>query len=148
MTEMTELRPLHYDGFGFVKDSETGEVRYYFFDDLVKKHGVLPGPQDVPADRVAYHVLLQHVSKGKVRIERPFTSNFTDALAYAAHIAHAGFTGFMVRANEYSLPTAEVFIRQTIEAHRELFGFWADWMDGEGVDKFYPGRKQRKGESV
>lgn len=141
---MTPLIPLHYDGFGFTKNAETGDVQYFFFDDIVQQYGVQPGPEDVPADRTSYHVLLQHVSKGKVRIEPPFTSCFTDALAYAAHIAQSGFTGFMIRVNKYSLALAEASMKETIDTHKKLFGFWAQ--DASGVEVFYPGRMKHKKE--
>lgn len=131
-----------WDGFGFSREPTTGQVCFLFFDDNVKQHGALPGPPDVPTDRVMYHVLLQHYIKGEVRIESPFTSCFTDALVYAAHLAHSGFSGFMIKVNQLSLALAQSSIRETVAIHSALYGFWAVNPD-TGKDHFYPGRKKR-----
>jgi hypothetical protein len=142
---MTELIPEHYDGFGFTRNAETGEVQFFFFDDIVKEHGVQPGPEGIPPDRVCYHVLLQHYRKGAVKLETPFTSNFTDALTYARHVGEKGFTGFMIRVNRFSLALAEASMKETIDTHTSLYGFWAVDPDSK-KEVFFPGRLKVKKE--
>lgn len=133
--------PVHWDGFGFYRD-EQGAVKFYFFDEHFQKYGELPGDPDMPADRMAFHVLLSSARKGRVHVEPPFTSNFLDPFVYARRVAYAGFTGVMIKENKYSAALAEQFLKEIIMFHTSEYGFVTK--DKSGQDIFFPGKKKEK----
>lgn len=94
--------PEHYDGFGFFKDPEDGVIKFYYFDDVVKEHGLSPRDPNIPEDREAYHVLLSSIRKTVVHLDAPFISNFIDPFVYATNLAYAGFSGIMLKKTQWS----------------------------------------------
>ncbi len=146
MTDVNNLKVLEeapplWDGFGFYTDVLDNKVKFFYLDDIVKIHGQLPSPPDVPADREAYHVLLSSVRKGQVHIELPFTSTFLDPFVYARTVAKAGFTGIMLRVNRLSLLLLEETLKMVITAHAKGRGFVMQ--NDKGVDIFYEGAKKK-----
>lgn len=136
------IRPIAFDGFGFYVHPETKEVVFNYFDDVAREYGQLPGDPTIPNDREAYHVILSSVHKGRVYIEKPFTSTFTDAFVYAAHVAWAGFTGIMIRENKYSVAILEATLIEMLTLHAKSYGFVMK--DENGVDVFHPGLKKER----
>lgn len=134
--------PAIYDGFGFYVDVHTKELVFNYFDDVAREHGQLPGDPNIPADREAYHVILSSVRKGRVYIEKPFTSNFLDACVYAAHMARAGFAGVMIRENKFSIAILEAALLEILTRHARGYGFVM--ADEHGVDVFHAGLKKEK----
>jgi len=136
------IKPIAFDGFGFYVHPETKEVVFNYFDDVAREYGQLPGDPNVPADREAYHVILSSVRKGRVHIEKPFTSTFIDAFAYAAHVARAGFTGIMIRENKHSIAILEASLIEILTLHAKSYGFVMK--DENDVDVFHAGLKKEK----
>lgn len=137
-----EDAPAKWDGFGFYHDPQDGTIKFYFFDELAQKYGDLPGDPNQPEDRVAYHVLLSSARRGRVHIEIPFTSNFLDPFVYAKRVAHAGFTGVMIKINKYSAALAEQFLKEIMWFHASEHGFVLK--NEHGIEVFYPGKKKEK----
>jgi hypothetical protein len=132
--------PKQWDGFGFFKERAQGNVNFYFFDDTTRKHGELPGPVDVPEDRVAFHVLLTTTRKNRIHIEIPFTSCFLDVFVYAKRVAHMGFSGVMIKVNEFSGALAAATLHDAMAYHASEYGFVLE--NEQGEDIFYPGKKK------
>lgn len=141
-TTLLEHAPAVWDGFGFFMDHVDRVVKFYFFDDITRVHGELPGDPNIPADRTAYHVLLTCTRKNRVHIELPFTSNFLDAFVYAKRVAEAGFRGIMIKENKFSLALAEASLKETMMFHASEYGFVLE--DEKGIDMFYAGRKKEE----
>jgi len=135
-------RPELYDGFGFFMNRETNKVQFYYFDDMARKHGKLPGNPDVPEDRESYHVLLTSVRKGIVHVEKPFTSCFIDPFVYATRIVRAGFNGIMIRETQYSLILLSTALLDTLKLFKTAGGFVMK--DEDGVDVFHEGLNKGK----
>jgi len=131
-----------FDGFGFYVHPETHEVVFDYFDDVAREYGPLPGARVIPDDREGYHVLLSSVRKGRVHIEKPFTSTFLDAFVYAAHIARAGFTGVMIRETKYSLAILEATLVEMLTLHAKSYGFVMK--NEQDIDVFHVGLKKEK----
>jgi len=136
---MKPATPKAFDGFGFDLNPVTKDVQFIFFDDVAKEYGQLPGSAEVPKDRERYHVLLSSTIKGRIHVERPFTSNFLDAFAYAEHVARSGFTGVMIRDNKYSVAVMEAVMLEVLTRHAREGGFVME--DDNGVDVFHEGLK-------
>jgi hypothetical protein len=134
---LLNIRPLVFDGFGFYAHPQTKEIVFNYFDDVAREHGAIPGDPTIPTDREAYHVILSSVRKGRVHIERPFTSNFLDAFVYAAHMARSGFTGVMIRVNKYSMAILDATLVEMLTLHSKGYGFVM--ANDHGVDVFYEG---------
>lgn len=139
---MSQSRPALYDGFGFYAHPETKEIVFNYFDDVVREYGQVPGDPTIPTDREAYHVVLSSVRKGRIHVEKPFTSTFLDAFVYAAHVARAGFTGIMIRENKFSMAILEATLIEMLKLHSRGYGFVM--ANEQGVDVFYPGLKKEK----
>jgi len=133
--------PKVWDGFGFFRDDD-GTIKFYFFDENSQKYGPLTGDPSIPADRIAFHVILSSARRGRVHIEIPFTSNFLDPFVYARRVAHAGFTGVMIKENHVSLALAEQFLKEIMWFHASEYGFVLK--NDEGKDIFYPGKKKEQ----
>lgn len=137
-----KIRPANFDGFAFYEDRVTKEIVFNYFDDVTREWGPLPGDPNIPNDREAYHVLLTSVRKGRVHIEKPFTSTFTDAFVYAAHVARVGFIGIMIRKTQHSAAMFEGTLIETLSHHTLSYGFVMQ--NAQGVDVFYEGMKKEK----
>lgn len=135
--------PETFDGFGFYSDPKDGQLKFFYFDDIVQTHGVQPQDPSIPSDREPFHVLLSSVRKGLVHLEHPFTSNFIDPLVYARHIARAGFGGIMIRVSKFSTALLNACIHEIVAHHLQESGFvLADITTG--LDVFYQGLKTDK----
>jgi len=128
--------PNIWDGFGFYRDIE-GLCKYFFFDEMAQEYGDLPTNPDIPADRKAFHVILCSIRKNRTHIELPFTSNFTDAFAYAENLCKSGFTGLMFRETTHSLHLVERALLEIMQYHAKRTGFM--FRDAEGVEQWHKG---------
>lgn len=141
-TILKSMRPAVFDGFTFLKDAEDGTLKFLYFDELTREYGPFPRDPNTPLDREAYHVVLSSIRKGRIHVERPFTSNFIDVFAYAEHVFRSGFTGVMIRVNKYSLLLLEQTLAALLIQYKNSYGFVMT--DDQGVDVFHAGRKQEK----
>lgn len=118
------IQPEVWDGFTFYVDRLLGcVVKFTFFDDMVREFGPPERDPKLPLDRESYHVLLSSVRKAVIHIEEPFTSNFLDPFEYARHVAHAGFSGVMIRKTQYSLDLLRTTLEQMMKLHAAGPGF-------------------------
>lgn len=133
---VSEPEPEFWDGFGFFVDVVDDMVKFYFFDDMVRAYGPSKKDPAIPADRETFHVLLTTVRKAIIHIEEPFTSNFTDPFTYAKHIAHAGFSGLMIRKTQFSENVLKKSLEEMMRIHALGKGFM---YKTNGVEVFYKG---------
>jgi hypothetical protein len=112
-----EQKPEKWDGFGFFKDYETGEIKFYFFDDVSEMFGEQEREPGIPDDRDPYHVLLTSTHKGVIWVDHPFVSNFIDPIIYAARIAGMGFSGTMLRKTKVSDTLMHEVLKYTLMLH-------------------------------
>lgn len=131
--------PGGFDGFGFFRDKNDDEVKFYFFDDLVKQYGPSPKDPTVPDDRETYHVILTSVRRGITHIEPPFTAHFLDPFVYAKHVAYSGFTGIMIRQAKWSAVLLRDCLLEIMLHHAKNLGFF--YAHDGGPEVFFKGTK-------
>lgn len=132
---MKSIQPDEFDGFGFYKDVVDGLVKFYYFDDVAKTHGPSPRDPEVPPDRERYHVMLTSIRKSIVHLDAPFISCFTDPFVYATNLAHAGFSGIMLKKTTWSHVVAETSMKYLRELYSKDNG--CIYTDEHGIQTSY-----------
>jgi hypothetical protein len=131
--------PALYDGFGFYKDPTDGQVKFYYFDDVIKEHGPEPRDPAVPEDREAYHVMLSSIFKHTVHMDAPFISHFIDPFVYATGLAHSGFSGVMLKKTRWSANVMLQSLNYLRSLHLKDQGYTYTDESGTTTTTFYPG---------